>query len=118
MNRLADSLREIARLSPLHAWTVARLATDVVAGFEELPRDAHHVLTLLLELLTELGLGLDETACTPLEALKGSSKTAKAAKALLALEGVGNASKMQQAAVQVLEARVSRAERWAGGQTE
>jgi uncharacterized protein DUF6493 len=114
LNRLTESLQEVARVSPLHAWTAASVLYRVAATFEPKPRNAHHVLELLLQLLTDLGLELEEPARNPLTLVKGSSKTAKAAKALLALKGVKNSARMQQAAVQALEARVERAERWSG----
>jgi hypothetical protein len=115
LNRLAESLQEVARVSPLHAWTAASVLNRVVATFEPMPRNAHRALELLLQLLTDLGLDLEEPARTPLALVKGSCKTAKAAKALLALKRVENSARMQQAAVQALETRVERAERWSGG---
>lgn len=114
LNRLAESLQEVARVSPLHAWTTAKVLTRTVATFVPMPRNAHHILELLLQLLVDLGLELDESAHAPLTTIKGSSKTAKAAKALLALKSVENSARMQQAAIQALKARVDRAERWSG----
>lgn len=114
LNRLAESLQEVAGISPLHAWTAASVLNRVVATFEPMPRNAHHILDLLLQLLTDLGLELDDFARAPLALVTGSSKTAKAAKALLALKSVENSARMQQATVLALEARVDRAERWSG----
>jgi uncharacterized protein DUF6493 len=112
LNRLSESLAELARVSPLHAWTAARLISMVVASFEQLPRDAHHLLTLLVELHTDLGLALDDAVRDSLASVKGASKTAKAAKSLLAHEGTSFPPRIRQAAVLALEARIERAERW------
>ncbi|HUT88380.1 MAG TPA: DUF6493 family protein [Thermoguttaceae bacterium] len=112
MNRVADSLREVARLSPLHAWTAAEVLRALVGSSPELPRDAHHVLALWLELLVELGSALDPSSRAILEPVKGSSKTARCAKRLLALKPEQSSAKMQAARRQLLEARIARAERW------
>ena len=112
LNRLAESLSEVARLSPLHAWFAASVLESLVASYEELPRDAHHVLSLLLELLTDLGMALNPDARQTLDGIRGSSKAAKAARGLLALEINEAAPAMKQAKAKLLENRIVRAERW------
>ena len=112
LNRVADMLRETARLSPLHCWFAADVLQPLVASYQKLPRDAHHVLALLLELLTDLGLRLSRAAKDRLASIKGSSKTAKLARSLVALPSGAHSPKLQLAQLQLLEARLTRAERW------
>lgn len=112
LNRLAESLGEVARLSPLSARFAARVLESLVASYQKLPRDAHHVISLLLELLTDLGTALNPDARKALEGIRGSSKAAKAARGLLALETGPAAPDMQQAKAKLLENRIARARRW------
>lgn len=113
LNRLAANLAEVARVSELHAWFVACCAQRLVGAWDKPPRDAHHLLTLLLEVMTQLRLGLDDNARTRLGSVKGSSKTAKLAKKLLTLEPDHHHPAMDAARLRMAEARIERAERWA-----
>jgi hypothetical protein len=111
LNRLTAVLREVSRVSPLHAWTIAEMLQDLVFAYAEFPADAHHVLQHLRELLVHLGLATRPDLRMKLESSKGSGKTAKLAKQLAALEE--NANEERHAALlQLLDARIQRAERW------
>jgi hypothetical protein len=115
LNRLAASLGEVARLSAWHQFVIVRVLEAWLAARTDLPRDAHHILSLLLELLTSLDLGLAEKARVPLEQKKGSSKTAKTARAILDRSGSDRSLKTSQALIEQLRSRIERAERWQYG---
>ena len=77
------------------------------------PQNIGALLELLLELSIECGEAITtEETRQYLESFKGSSKAAKAAKALLALEERNPAEARKAAALIALEARIERAERW------
>lgn len=115
LNRLADALGEVARLSAMHGHVVACVLERWLAARARLPRDTHHVLTLLVDLLSRFGLGLGEEARGALEGLKGSGKTAKLAGKLLIDAPGAPTPLLAEAMVQHLDGRVSRAERWRAG---
>lgn len=112
LNRLASALADVARLSPLHQLVIARTLARWLAAQNELPRDAHHVLALLLELLAALGLPLDPAARKPLKSITGKSKTATLARRLLNLTPTEPTPAFTQANLLQLQARINRAERW------
>jgi hypothetical protein len=112
INRLAESLAEVARLSPAHAAFTAEVLDQWLASLEKLPRDGYHALELLLERKTQLGLQPNEQSQKLLTTLKGTSKSAKAAKKLLALNTQPTAT-YQAALLMQLQARIEKAERWA-----
>jgi hypothetical protein len=113
LNRAADALGEAARLSPLHAWFAAETFQAYLSRLENLPRDLHFVLSLLHELMVEVGMALDPAARSRLESLHGSSKAAKAAAALRELKPQPMPIKLRRAGLHVLEARIATAQRWA-----
>jgi len=82
--------------------------------YDELPRDAHYLLALLQELHAQLGLKLPGAAVAKLQAVVGSSKTARLAKALSVFAPNQPALACDEARLMTLEARLDRAERWAG----
>ncbi|MBT3202639.1 MAG: hypothetical protein HN350_22290, partial [Phycisphaerales bacterium] len=112
LNRLADALGEISRLSAMHAHVVAGILQRWLTAQKQLPRDAHHALSLLIELLAALGTPLSDEARGTLEGIKGSSKTAKLARKLLTHKPETPTSMLAEAMLQHLKTRVSRAERW------
>jgi len=114
LNRLADALREVSRASSLHAWTVAEVLQDLLASLEALPRDAHHVLQLLRELLVQLGLEARPELRASLQSQKGTGKTAKLARQLAKLAPTESAE-ARTAALELLDARIARANRWSKG---
>ena len=85
LNRVADAGREVSRVSPLHSWWVAEFLQSFIAGLDEAPRDLHDVLTLLLELLSGLQLGLPAPARERLAALEIPGRGGKAVEQLWAL---------------------------------
>ena len=116
LNRPAGALAEVARVSDLHAWASAEVLAGLVGSCRDgLPKDAHHALASLLELLTTLNLPLPPECRPVLEAASGSGKAAKLAGALLALEGTTSAPAIRAARAALAAARLARARRWAGG---
>jgi hypothetical protein len=111
LNRLAESLHEVTRTSILAERVVAEILDRLIASWDALPRDGHHVLVLQLELLNNLQQGLSPAAREPLSTVKGTGKAAKLAKQLSALEPHPQSPALREAAVQAAEGRLARAER-------
>ncbi|BBO32544.1 DUF6493 family protein [Lacipirellula parvula] len=116
LNRISANLAEVARNSPLHAATVAQAIDALIAAYAAfaLPRDFHHLLTVQLELLMQLGLRPTEAACASLRKATGSSKTGKLSARMLALEHRPTAA-LAEAKQRLVESRLLRATRWAAG---
>jgi len=111
LNRLCECLAEVARVSPLHAWVVAGALETLLASYKSLPEDVRHVLALLLELMTQLGLAPGDKARAVIAGNKSGGKTGSLVKALAALEPKPTAA-ADEARVLIAERRVERAERW------
>ena len=111
VNRITPRLAEIGSASPLHAWVAARVLEHLARSCRDLAKDGNHIFAALLELLVEHGLGLEASTADALGTVKGSGKSAKLAKQLLALEP--KAGRMNVVYDAVLETRIARAERWA-----
>ena len=111
LNRLVPSFTDLARVSPLHHRVAARTFADIVASLDPTPADVHHLLTPLLNWLTESGDSLPEAARSALEKIDGSGKAAKLAQKLLRHEP-RPADFIRRANYHALQARVDRACRW------
>ena len=91
LDRVASALGEVASDSELARSVVRTTLENFVVSLETMPSDVHHVLSLLLEVLTELGLGVNALVRDALNTVKGPktvkglSKTDRVAKALLEL---------------------------------
>lgn len=79
LNRLAESLGEVARSGELARWTVAKILGTVLA--DPLPKGAHHLLEQLLETTKTLPSKTRQN----LRQVSGASKTAKLCQQLLKL---------------------------------
>jgi len=110
LNRVAAVLAEVARVSPLHHWSVFRVLDGAVSRLAQVPADLHHLLSVLLETATLTGQALTEAACARLQSIPGASKTTRLGKKLLGLEMTP--TKMTQVRAAALSASVARAERW------
>lgn len=86
--RWAKALREVSRISPVHASTTVDLISRMLHGDPDTaPRDVSTLLELLFELLNETGGRVtDQPARNYLSALKTGGKTAKLARQILALK--------------------------------
>jgi hypothetical protein len=105
--RVARSLTAVAAVSVLHA-EVVREALDALLGGVTSPKGVLPLLTLLNELAEDAGAAVVQREF--LASLKGASKTATTAKALLARTGTSRHA--AAVAALALDARVARAERW------
>lgn len=110
LNRLADGLRQVARISPWGALVVSRILDRLIASWQLLPRDAHHILELQLELLLRIHGRLGELARQPLEASSGGGKTAKLAKQLLGLDGSSNSPAYRASLLEGVRLRITHVE--------
>ena len=84
---------------------------ELLASYATLPRDAHHVIQLLRELLVQLGLEARAELKAKLASQSGSDKTAKLARQLAALSKTDSAER-RAAVLQMLDVRLARAQRW------
>jgi hypothetical protein len=117
--RWAASLGQTAHVSTLHAETV-RTALDVSlqASPKQLPGDLHALLALLLELVHETDGSVSSQTRTILSRLTGSSKAARAAKAILSHSGTPSPGRIAEIMQADAEARIVRAERWQAREAE
>jgi hypothetical protein len=112
--RLARTLGQAARVSPLHLQVVAQVVQGALRGDPaQAPRDVQALLELLKECLLELGgLVSDASARSYLEQIETGGRTARLVRELLALEEQPQPSIRRQALLRALEHRVARAESW------
>jgi hypothetical protein len=116
LNRLCAAFSEVSRVSSCHAWVIAGALETLLESYASPPDDVHHLLSLLLELMTQLGLAPGDEARAKLAAIKGAGKTASLAKSLAALEPQQTSAAVE-ARVICAEKRLERAQRWGSGQT-
>lgn len=112
--RLARTLGQASRISPLHAHVVVHTIQAVLRGDPaQPPRDLQALLDLLKESLTEMdGAITDAEARGYLENIKTGGRTARLVRELLALEAKPEPMSSRQALLRALEHRVGRAESW------
>jgi hypothetical protein len=115
LNRVAESLGQIARAGPLAQHVAANVVQSFLVALHacgaEPPKDLHHLLTPLHEWLTALRSGPGETTRAFLQSVKVGGKTKALVTALLAMPmGKGTP---RAVAIEALRGRVERARRWA-----
>ena len=110
LNRVSKVLGEASLESNLHRWVVAEAIEHALSLIEELPKDIHLLLSVLLEAKTALGLPINEPTANKLAGISGSSKTGKLAKQLLTLTTAKACYDELNAAM--LATLVERGERW------
>jgi hypothetical protein len=111
LNRLADSLREVTRTSTLAERVVAEILDRLIASWNELPRDGHHVLALQVELLSNLQHQPSPGVRDVLAPVKGSGKASKLAQQLRTLIAPPVSTSLREAALEAAAGRLARAER-------
>ncbi len=111
-NRLAAALIQVAQLSRNHKMAVAIILQEFFDRLADLPKDAHHLLQLLLDLMVELEQGLDDSTRRRLAEVKGTSKSAKLARRLCALETAPDSTVIWEAQARAVESRLRLAEGW------
>ncbi len=113
LKRLADSLAEVARMTPLHRWFATASLEPLITTFRgKLPIGAASILELYLDGLIEMGLAVDKDVESTCSVIKGSSKSAKAAKRIIAAKLVDRSEKRDEAKSIALQSRLDRADRW------
>jgi hypothetical protein len=117
LNRVAESFSEISRVSDLHAEVMGYATEELIVSYETLPKDVHHLLTVFLDILSQLGKEPSPALREKLSPIKGSTKTAKLAKKVLALKD-STSEGIRESRVELLESRVALAERWSGVEIE
>ncbi len=113
--RWAKSLADVARSSPLHAEVVRVAVSRSLRGnIKKLPKDLHALVDLLKELVAETETPVDADARNFLTRISGSTKLAKATKAILACDGSPDPARHVEIQRTVVEQRIARVERWVG----
>jgi len=111
LNRLADALTEVARVSDLHRHAAIALIEQLLAASTPpLRDDLHYVLSPLAEWLSGGGRALSSQARFLLQSVTGAGKTAKLAAVVLAQ--TDSSSPAPQVYAQALRGRIDRARRW------
>ena len=111
-NRLSETLREVARLSPLHQWVVAAIVEGALDIFLAQTGKASVALELLHELLVELRCGPSPATLQQLAAISGG-KAGNVARAITALAEQPPLHASPEALSPVWEARLARLAAWA-----
>ncbi len=111
LNRLGEALQNVGRVSNWAALVVATMLETFIAEWQDVPRYAHHLLSLLLDLLTSLKRSPTETTIGKLVSLVGKSKTAVIAARLAGLQSVHDPSVSQRALLEAVQIRIDRAHR-------
>jgi hypothetical protein len=112
LNRLTESLASVAAVSPLHRLVVAEVLEALLSQATLPKRGLHQPLELLLDVCSQLARPVGAPARKAFEAIAGSGKAARLARALLALETQPVCTEPSEALVRALEARIERADRW------
>ncbi len=110
--RWTRGLRDMSRTSTLHAWFVWQAVGILI---EKAPINSTQqipFLELLTEIQVEHGFKLHDALRNELSEIIGTGKGAKLAKTLLSGNSNPNGNGETQAALQCLQARVARCERW------
>lgn len=113
LNRLSESLRDVARTSNWATLVTSEILNRLIASWQKIPRDAYHVLELQLDLLAELQSTLSESARAVLTGQTCGGKTAKLARQLCELRFEGPSATRRKGLLEVAEARIDRADRLA-----
>ncbi|HPU79637.1 DUF6493 family protein [Accumulibacter sp.] len=111
-HRLVQTLAEVARVSPLHAWAVASVIEAALEVFLGQSSRANVALELLLELLLALHCGPAEATAQRLVAVS-SGKAGVAAGRIGARLGQPTLARSPAALHPAWEVRIGRIERWA-----
>ncbi len=86
LNRLGDSLLQVAQTSPLHAYAVSETLQSWVTLVDLKQRNMYRILEVMLEVQMALNAPLSSPAKELLKLLGGSSKAAKIAKRMVEIE--------------------------------
>ncbi len=112
--RLYKTLKDISGVSAVHSAVVKLSLEQCLTGnIKEMPRDFGKLLELLNELCIDLqhGVGSDEHRAF-LKQITGTSKAAKAAKAILKVEVTSESLVMKNVFIEAINQRVSALKKW------
>jgi hypothetical protein len=113
LNRVASALSEIARTSALAQWVCGDIGSALLLSVPSPPpKDLHHLLEALHEILVASRRPIDPEAISMLSPLVGSSKTGKLAKRLIEHRGSPDVPPAVRA--EALAGRLARVTRWSG----
>lgn len=110
LNRLAEGLRQVARISPWGSLVISQILDRLIASWNLPPRDAHHILEVQLELLLRVNGRLGELARKPLEVSTAGGKTGKLARQLLQLDGNNSSPAYRSALLEGVQSRITHVE--------
>ncbi len=111
LNRLADALDEVSRISLWATLVVTKILDEVMQSWSEVPRDGHQLLSTQLEGLSKLQTSPSANATEALKQLKPTGKATKLVASLLKLKNNPQSTSLQAALLEGVLARVRRA-RW------
>ena len=112
LKRYSDSMSELSRISPLLSWFCLIAVERIIGGFDKLPRGAANLLEFYLNGLIELELAAPCEVIEACKTIKGSSKSAKAAKRIIQCEGNEHSRIRNEAKLIAVQSRIDRAKRW------
>ncbi len=112
--RWTRGLRDMAKISTLHAWFVWKsvgclIESASISATQQIP-----FLELLTEIQIEHGFKMHDGLKNALRETSGSGKGAKMVQILLSKDANANSLSDRMAAIQCLQGRVERVERWHG----
>ncbi len=87
VNRFGLAMNPVLEVSKLHKWWVGRLVDEIVERLAKPPKAMYYLYDVALECMLPLKLRPSAAMEARLKLHKGSSKTAKLARDLVALEG-------------------------------
>lgn len=113
LNRLCENLSAVGAVSAVHGWFALEVLGRLFLAYEEKPKDVHYLFSAFLTILLKWPLPMSPPLREALAGLKTSGKSAKLLKQVLdtAAEDEGA---LQAVHAQRIDARIARAERWAG----
>ena len=99
-NRLASALEQVGVVSDVHQYVVCTLLDIFLAEVAKLPKNAHHLLQISVNLHTTLGLPTPPDTKSKLQGIKGKGKAAQLAKSLCQFTGEIDLTVMHAASVE------------------
>jgi len=110
--RWTRGLREAAKASILHSWFVWQAAGYVIREASVSATQQIPFVELLAEIQMDNSFAVDDDLKQALSGITGGGKAAKLAKTIISFKYDLKNDKTQSAALQGLESRIARAERW------
>lgn len=106
-NRLSSTLEQVAQVSDLHRFVCLKILEPYLYKQNENIKNLHLIMELMLALYIELGLQPENYLLEKLKLIKGASKKAKAARALLSIKRNDQNNRWKQTILEVIEGRIN-----------